>query len=167
MDLHREIGGGARIRAGIEFDAAGRRVAFRVLSSRPGDPLGSLRMDPLRVPAADCLHLFKPLRAQRRRGRKARHGGDPVLAPAGGGAGLAGRAVGNPAACLGRLLRRGLGRDHREWRARADRRALDAPRDFPGADARRPRRPYSHGDKDDRHHDHPGPGRGVHHRVPL
>ena len=49
MDLHREIGGGARIRAGIEFDAAGRRVAYRVLSSRPGDPLGPLRMDPLRV----------------------------------------------------------------------------------------------------------------------
>ena len=39
LDLHREIGGGARIRAGIEFDAAGRRVAYRVLSSRPGDPL--------------------------------------------------------------------------------------------------------------------------------
>ena len=68
MDLHREIGGGARIRAGIEFDAAGRRVAYRVLSSRPGDPLGSLRMDPLRVPAADCLHLFKPLAAGQLRG---------------------------------------------------------------------------------------------------
>ena len=68
MDLHREIGGGARIRAGIEFDAAGRRVAYRVLSSRPGDPLGSLRMDPIRVPAADCLHLFKPLAAGQLRG---------------------------------------------------------------------------------------------------
>uniref|UniRef100_UPI0040483531 phage portal protein n=1 Tax=Yoonia sp. TaxID=2212373 RepID=UPI0040483531 len=68
MDLHREIGGGARIRAGIEFDAAGRRVAYRVLSSRPGDPLGSVRMDPIRVPAADCLHLFKPLAAGQLRG---------------------------------------------------------------------------------------------------
>ena len=67
-DLHREIGGGARIRAGIEFDSAGRRVAYRVLSCRPGDPLGPLRMDPLRVPAADCLHLFKPLAAGQLRG---------------------------------------------------------------------------------------------------
>jgi capsid protein len=30
LDLHREIGGRARIRPGIEFDAAGRRVAYRV-----------------------------------------------------------------------------------------------------------------------------------------
>ncbi|MDQ7776129.1 phage portal protein [Paracoccus aminovorans] len=36
--------------------------------SRPGDPLGSLRMDPIRVPAADCLHLFKPLAAGQLRG---------------------------------------------------------------------------------------------------
>ena len=69
VDLHREIGGGARIRAGIEFDSAGRRVAYRVLSSRPDDPLGApLRMDPLRVPAADFLHLFKPLAAGQLRG---------------------------------------------------------------------------------------------------
>ena len=68
VDLHREIGGGARIRAGIEFDPAGRRVAYRVLSFRPGDPLGPFRMDPVRVPAADCLHLFKPLAAGQLRG---------------------------------------------------------------------------------------------------
>jgi lambda family phage portal protein len=67
-DLHREIGGGARIRAGIEFNSAGHRVAYRVLPSRPGDSLGPLRMDPVRVPAADCLHLFKPLAAGQLRG---------------------------------------------------------------------------------------------------
>ena len=68
-DLHREIGGGARIRAGIEFDPAGRRVAYRVLSVRPGDPFGGpFRMDPLRVPTADCIHLFKPLAAGQLRG---------------------------------------------------------------------------------------------------
>jgi len=67
-DLHREIGGGARIRAGIEFDSAGRRVAYRVSSFRPGDPLGAVRMDPIRVPAADCIHLFKPLAAGQLRG---------------------------------------------------------------------------------------------------
>lgn len=67
-DLHRDIGGGARIRAGIEFDSAGRRIAYRVSTARPGDPLGSFRMDPIRVPAADCLHLFKPLAAGQLRG---------------------------------------------------------------------------------------------------
>lgn len=67
-DLHREIGGGARIRAGIEFDSAGRRIAYHVHGARPGDPLGSPRMEPLRVPAADCLHLFKPLAAGQLRG---------------------------------------------------------------------------------------------------
>ena len=67
-DLHREIGGGARIRAGIEFDSTGLRVAYWVASSRPGDPLGSIRMDPVRVPAADCIHIFKPLAAGQLRG---------------------------------------------------------------------------------------------------
>ena len=67
-DLHREIGGGARIRAGIEFDTDGRRVAYRVLSSRPGDLLGPLRTEPLRVPTTDCIHLFKPLAAGQLRG---------------------------------------------------------------------------------------------------
>lgn len=60
-DLHRDIGGGARIRAGIEFDSAGRRTACWISPSRPGDPLGSLRMDPVRIPAADCIHMFKSL----------------------------------------------------------------------------------------------------------
>lgn len=67
-DLHRDIGGGARIRAGIEFDSAGHRIAYRVLPVRPGDPLGSFRIDPIRVPAADCIHLFKPVAAGQLRG---------------------------------------------------------------------------------------------------
>lgn len=67
-DLHRDIGGGTRIRAGIEFDSAGRRIAYRVLSARPGDPLGSFRIDPIRVPAVDCIHLFKPVAAGQLRG---------------------------------------------------------------------------------------------------
>lgn len=67
-DLHRDIGGGARIRAGIEFDSARRRIAYRVSTARPGNPLGSFRMDPIRILAADCLHLFKPLAAGQLRG---------------------------------------------------------------------------------------------------
>ena len=42
MDLHREIGGGARIRAGIKFDTAGRRVAYWIYE-------GSVRVE-RRVP---------------------------------------------------------------------------------------------------------------------
>lgn len=57
--LHRDLGGGARILAGIEFDASGRRVAYHLFKDRPGLPLaGSL--DTLRVPAADLCQLFHP-----------------------------------------------------------------------------------------------------------
>ena len=68
LDLHRDIGGGARIRAGIEFNGAGQRTAYWVMRDRPGDTLTSLRLEPLRLPATDCLHLFKPLAAGQLRG---------------------------------------------------------------------------------------------------
>lgn len=68
LDLHRDIGGGARIRAGIEFNRAGQRTAYWVMRDRPGYPLTSLRREPLRLPATDCLHLFKPLAAGQLRG---------------------------------------------------------------------------------------------------
>jgi lambda family phage portal protein len=67
-DLHREISAGARIRAGIEFDALGRRVAYHCYRNRPGDALAPMSMDMLRVPAADMLHLFQPLAAGQLRG---------------------------------------------------------------------------------------------------
>lgn len=38
------------------------------MRNRPGDPLTSLRLEPLRMPATDCLHLFKPLAAGQLRG---------------------------------------------------------------------------------------------------
>jgi lambda family phage portal protein len=60
---------GARVRAGIEFDALGRRVAFHVHRARPGDPLAtSLPIDLVRVPAADMLHLFEPVAPGQLRG---------------------------------------------------------------------------------------------------
>ncbi len=68
LDLHRDIGGAARLRAGIEFNGAGQRAAYWVMRDRPGDPLTSLRPEPLRLPAPDCLHLFKPLAAGQLRG---------------------------------------------------------------------------------------------------
>jgi lambda family phage portal protein len=54
--------GGSRVRAGIEFDQNGRRIAYHVLRERPGDPFAPLTGSPLetvRLPADDCLHLFE------------------------------------------------------------------------------------------------------------
>lgn len=55
-----ELSSGGRIIAGVEFDAAGRRVAYWV---RPVDPTAIFEgyAPPVRVPAADVVHLFKPL----------------------------------------------------------------------------------------------------------
>jgi capsid protein len=68
LDLHRDISGRARIRAGIEFNGTGQRTAYWVMRDRPGDRLTSLRLEPLRIPAIDCIHLFKPLAAGQLRG---------------------------------------------------------------------------------------------------
>lgn len=62
---------GNRVRAGIEFDTIGRRVAFHVLPSRPGDPFAPLTPSPLdtvRVPASEMMHLFQPVAAGQLRG---------------------------------------------------------------------------------------------------
>jgi lambda family phage portal protein len=61
MDLHRDIGAGARIRAGIEFDANGRRIAYHCYAHRPGDALAPLSLDTVRLPVGDMAHLFQPL----------------------------------------------------------------------------------------------------------
>lgn len=57
--LTRELGGGAYIAAGIEFDAQGRRVAYWI---RPHVPTQQFETwaPPVRVDAADVLHLFRP-----------------------------------------------------------------------------------------------------------
>lgn len=57
--MHRDLGNGARIVAGIETDATGRRVAFHVFRDRPGLPLAT-SLDTLRIPAADMCHIFAP-----------------------------------------------------------------------------------------------------------
>ncbi|MCA3572755.1 MAG: phage portal protein, partial [Aestuariivirga sp.] len=55
--MTRELGGGARIIQGVEFDTAGRRVAYHIFRERPG--LG-MALTPIRVPAEDVLHVFRP-----------------------------------------------------------------------------------------------------------
>lgn len=55
-----ELEGGRRIIAGIEFDSTDRRSAYWIRQARPTDLYGTY-LPPIRVPAADVLHVFKPL----------------------------------------------------------------------------------------------------------
>ncbi|GLK71286.1 phage portal protein [Ancylobacter dichloromethanicus] len=50
---------GARIVAGVEFDAAGRRTAYHIRRERPGMPLAS-PLQTVRVGADDAFHLLRP-----------------------------------------------------------------------------------------------------------
>ena len=58
--LSRDLGGGARIVAGVEFDASDTVVAYHVLRDAPGSPF-AVFTDAVRVPAADILHVFDRL----------------------------------------------------------------------------------------------------------
>ena len=64
----RELPNGNRVRAGIEFNRIGQRVAYWFVPTRPGDPdeidLSILR----RVPAHSVIHLYDPLRPGQLRG---------------------------------------------------------------------------------------------------
>lgn len=71
--LHRELPNGNVIRAGIEFNAIGLRVAYHLTKSHPGDgmlaPMSAHGgLDTVRVPADEVLHLFRPLRPGQIRG---------------------------------------------------------------------------------------------------
>ena len=62
---------GNAVRAGIEFNAIGQRVAFWVLPFNPNDPTMPLlapTWEPTRVPAGDMLHLFKEVVENQLRG---------------------------------------------------------------------------------------------------
>ena len=69
VDQHHtiDLGGGARVIGGIEFDQAGRRVAFWISPVRPEDFTISY-LPPVRVPASEILHLYRPLGAGQVRG---------------------------------------------------------------------------------------------------
>ena len=75
--LNQELPSGNVIRAGIEFDRLGRRTAYHLYRSHPGD--GSLApmsgtggwvggLDTVRVPTSEIVHLFRPLRPGQIRG---------------------------------------------------------------------------------------------------
>jgi lambda family phage portal protein len=54
------LSGGGYVVSGVEFDADGRRVAYWVLPSKPTDVF-STYAPPVRIPAEDILHVFKPM----------------------------------------------------------------------------------------------------------
>ncbi|WP_298303003.1 phage portal protein [uncultured Erythrobacter sp.] len=65
--LSRELGGGARIVAGVEFSSDGKRIAYWV---RPADPTDvfATAQEPIRIPASDMLHVYRPMGAGQVRG---------------------------------------------------------------------------------------------------
>jgi lambda family phage portal protein len=62
------VDGRNRIRAGIEFDGIGGRVAYYFYQSRPGDLQDMDTTSLRRIPADQVIHLFKPQRAGQLRG---------------------------------------------------------------------------------------------------
>ena len=71
--MNRDLPGGNVIRAGIEFDRLGRRVAYHLYRSHPNDgllaPMSSPGgFDAVRVDASEVIHLFRPLRPGQIRG---------------------------------------------------------------------------------------------------
>lgn len=60
--------GGGRIVQGVEFDPQGRRVAYWLFKSHPGENTIWGDRTSVRVPAEDVLHIFEPLRPGQVRG---------------------------------------------------------------------------------------------------
>lgn len=65
--LTRELPDGAMIMNGVELDGEGRRVAYWILPARPHDTFATYA-PPVRIPADQILHVFKPLAAGQVRG---------------------------------------------------------------------------------------------------
>jgi len=62
-----ELSNGGFVVNGVEFDSIGRRVAYWIMPVRPTDQFASFRA-PVRVDAAEILHIFCPLGAGQVRG---------------------------------------------------------------------------------------------------
>lgn len=60
--------GGGRIQAGIEFDAIGRRVAYHLWRTHPGEFTTVRNLERVRVPADNVLHVYRVLRPGQIRG---------------------------------------------------------------------------------------------------
>lgn len=66
-----ELKQGHEIKAGIEMDATGRRVAYHLYKTHPGEMVfsRSAGMETVRIPAAEIIHCFQPLRPGQLRGQ--------------------------------------------------------------------------------------------------
>lgn len=58
--LHRDIGNGRRIRAGVEIDDSGRPLAYHVLQDAPGDIIAG-RTEAVRIADDQMIHVFEAL----------------------------------------------------------------------------------------------------------
>lgn len=69
-DYYGTASNGNAIRQGIEFNAIGKRVAYWMYRSHPGDEtwMDSRGIELVRVPAEQVIHLYRPLRAGQMRG---------------------------------------------------------------------------------------------------
>jgi lambda family phage portal protein len=68
-ELYTTASNGNPVRAGIEFDLIGRRVAYWMYREHPGDYSGTVNGHELvRVPADQVLHVYQPKRAGQLRG---------------------------------------------------------------------------------------------------
>ena len=68
-ELYTMTSTGNEVRAGIEFDRIGRRVAYWMYREHPGDrSLAYNSMELVRVPADQVLHVYQPKRAGQLRG---------------------------------------------------------------------------------------------------
>lgn len=66
----RKLENGNYVRAGIEFNGIGKRVAYHLYREHPGDALNPVASTELvRVPAESVLHLFRPVRPGQLRGQ--------------------------------------------------------------------------------------------------
>ena len=64
-----ELGNGHTVRAGIEFNRIGQRVAYWMYKRHPSEPFSLASADLHRVPASEVLHLYEPLRPGQLRGQ--------------------------------------------------------------------------------------------------
>lgn len=66
--LNMTLAGGSQIRQGVELDAAGRPVAYYLLTSHPGENFANAGRKHERVLKKDLYHVFLPERAEQVRG---------------------------------------------------------------------------------------------------
>lgn len=59
MSMTRDLGGGRLIANGVELDADGRRVAYWIHPAKPSDQFPTYA-PPVRVPAEDVIHVYRP-----------------------------------------------------------------------------------------------------------